>query len=67
MSAVAVVAVRYEPLHCVLCIFRAADGALVARPLSEKDLDYVAWSPDGHWIACVRNENEIVILDASGY
>ncbi len=67
MSAVAVVARRYEPLHSVLCIFRAADGALVATPLSEKDLWYVAWSPDGHWLACVRNENEIVIIDASGY
>jgi len=67
MSRAAVVAIRYEPLHKRLYIFRAADGALVARPLSAKNLYGVAWSPDGHWITCVRNENEIVILDASSY
>ena len=67
MSRVAVVAARYEPLHYVLCIFRAADSALVAKPLSANNLNNVAWSPDGRWIASVRNKNEIVILDASGY
>jgi len=67
MNAIAVIAERFEPLHLMLCLFSTDDGSCMANLLSAASLRDPRWSPGGQWIACVRNHNEIVILDASGY
>jgi hypothetical protein len=51
-----------------ICVVRA-DGThrhVVTRRCGQGDLPYVAWSPDGHWVACERGRDLVAVRIKDG-